>query len=248
MKQMLITDLINQEVIHKVFGKGIITKVHDNYLTIQFATKIAQFEYPDIFKNFITAKDTNIQTEIINDINAKIQAKQAQTELQPAIDKIIKPSAKTSKTRSIEDGFGADYNVKHLAKQPILTYQQVEEQFGIKISGFGRGINITPKTVVLISSIDKKKSGFVYHDHWTNTGDYIYSGEGKTGNQTLTRGNKAIIEALNDKKDIHLFVKFSPQEYYYQGIFSLVNYNYEDEKDENGNIRKEYKFRLKKKA
>lgn len=86
---MLITDLINQEVIHKVFGKGIITKVHDNYLTIQFATKVAQFEYPDIFKNFITAKDTNIQAEIINDINAKIQAKQAQTELQPAlIDKI----------------------------------------------------------------------------------------------------------------------------------------------------------------
>ena len=43
-----------------------------------------------------------------------------------------------------------------------------------------------------------------------------------------------------------LFVKFSPQEYYYQGIFELVGYKYEDEKDEDGNIRKEYKFRLRK--
>ena len=45
---------------------------------------------------------------------------------------------------------------------------------------------------------------------------------------------------------LHLFVKFSPQEYYYQGVFELVDYTYEDEKDEDGNIRKEYKFRLRK--
>ena len=34
--------------------------------------------------------------------------------------------------------------------------------------------------------------------------------------------------------------------YYFQGLFSLVNYTYEDDKDEDGNIRKEYKFRLRK--
>ena len=42
------------------------------------------------------------------------------------------------------------------------------------------------------------------------------------------------------------FVKFSPQEYYYQGVFELVDYAYEDDRDEAGNIRKEYKFRLRK--
>ena len=99
-----------------------------------------------------------------------------------------------------------------------------------------------------ISSIDKKKDGFVYHDHWTTDGDYIYSGEGKTGDQKMSSGNSAIINALNDGKEIHLFVKFSPQEYYYQGIFKLIDYSYEDEKDENGNTRKEYKFRLRKQA
>lgn len=91
----------------------------------------------------------------------------------------IQATPTTRNKRNIEDGFGPDYNVKYLAKQPILTYQQVEEQFGIKIAGFGRGINRTPSTVVLISSVDKKKTGFVYHDHWTTDGDYIYSGEGK---------------------------------------------------------------------
>lgn len=50
-------------------------------------------------------------------------------------------------------------------------------------------------------------------------GDYIYSGEGKTGDQTMSLGNKAIVDAENGEKKIYLFVKFSPQEYYYQGVF-----------------------------
>ncbi len=62
----------------------------------------------------------------------------------------------------------------------------------------------------------------------------------------MTPGNKAIVEAKAQGKQIHLFVKFSPQEYYYQGIFSLADYTYEDDKDESGNLRKEYKFRLRK--
>lgn len=101
---------------------------------------------------------------------------------------------------------------------------------------------------MLISSVDKKKTGFVYHDHWTPDGDYMYSGEGKTGDQQMTLGNKAIVDAERDGKAIHLFVKFSPQEYYYQGVFSLVDYTYEDDKDESGNVRKEYKFRLRRKS
>ncbi|WP_101772277.1 hypothetical protein [Peptostreptococcus faecalis] len=62
----------------------------------------------------------------------------------------------------------------------------------------------------------------------------------------MTIGNRAIIDAECDGKQIHLFVKLSPKEYYYQGVFFLVGHTYEDEKDETGSIRKEYKFRLRK--
>ncbi|HAX53666.1 MAG TPA: hypothetical protein DCX82_17325 [Lachnospiraceae bacterium] len=55
-----------------------------------------------------------------------------------------------------------------------------------------------------------------------------------------------IMSAAKEGEIIHLFVKFSPQEYYKQGIFELVNYTYEDDMDENINIRKEYKFRRRK--
>jgi hypothetical protein len=62
----------------------------------------------------------------------------------------------------------------------------------------------------------------------------------------MTGGNKVIKDAAADGKTIHLFVKLSPEEYYYQGAFTLVEYYYETEKDEAGDTRKEYKFRLRK--
>ena len=150
------------------------------------------------------------------------------------------------RAKGYDKKFGKEYHVDFLAKHPILTYQQVEKEYGIKIAGFGRGINITSDSIVLISSIGKIRSGFVYHDRFTPEGDYLYSGEGKSGDQSMKGGNLALKNAEYSNKEIYLFVKFSPQEYYYQGRYSVAKYTYEDEKDANGNIRKELKFRLKK--
>lgn len=246
-------DILNIKVKHKIFGIGTVTEVNEKSFTVNFEKKNSVFIYPDAFENFISAVEPSMQEAIMEEI---VIAKEAEKEKRkivletfsenlPKRDSYVK-SPRTTVSKNITDGFGSDYNVEHLAKQPILNYHQVEEQFGIRIAGFGRGINRTESTVVLISSIDKKKGGFVYHDHWTTDGDYIYSGEGKTGDQKMSSGNSAIVNASNDGKIIHLFVKFSPQEYYYQGIFKLIDYTYEDEKDENGNIRKEYKLRLRK--
>ena len=248
-------DLSNIKVKHNVLGIGTIIESDGQYITVRFADKTSKFIYPDAFVKFLKIEDSVVQEAIMNDIDSAKQAEEERLQIERAVRKAEEKRKATErqikistirKTRNIEDGFGADYNVLHLAKHPILTYQEVEEQFNIKIAGFGRGINKTPSAVVLISSIDKKKTGFVYHDHWTTDGDYIYSGEGKIGNQTMSSGNLAIVNAALEGKAIHLFVKFSPQEYYYQGVFKLVDYTYEDDKDENGNIRKEYKFRLRK--
>lgn len=248
-------NLIGIKVKHATFGTGVITEKTDSYITVEFAAKTTKFVYPDAFEKFIKAEAADVQQTIIDSINAvkaaaeqkrqaEETARRAAAEQRRAANAVAVPKAKKSKT--LDEMFAPDYHVEKLARQPILTYQQVEAQFGIRISGFGRGINPTDNTVVLISSIGKASGNFVYHDKWTADGDYLYSGEGKTGDQTMTKGNLAIKDAAQSGKEIHLFVKFSPQEYYYQGIFELVDCTYEDDKDENGNIRKEYKFQLKK--
>lgn len=244
-------NLIGTRVKHPVFGVGVITDQMGNYTTVEFTDKTTRFVYPDAFGKFLKAEDAEIQTSIVKEIEkAKSTAEQQRQERKATEEQrraaIAVASLKTKRLKSIDELFSEDYHAEKLARQPILTYQQVEDQFGIEISGFGRGINPTDTTVILISSIGRSSGKFVYHDKWTTDGDYLYSGEGKNGDQTMTRGNLAIKNASRDGKQIHLFVKFSPQEYYYQGIFELIDYTYEEEKDENGNARKEYKFRLKK--
>lgn len=248
-------NLLNLKVKHKRFGEGLVTEVNSKYLIVKFASRTSRFLYPDAFDEHLLAEDEAVQS-IIRD---EIKKKKAKEEQQKATDLALKleeehlvtkkqVSTAKKKRRSLEDGFGPDYNVKYLKRQPILSYQQVEKQFGIKIYGFGHGINIIESALVLISTIDKKKGGFVYHDHWDTNGDYIYSGEGKRGDQIMKKGNKAIVDAESEKKPLHLFVKFSPQEYYYQGVFTMVDYTYEDDKDQDGNMRKEYKFRLRRQS
>ncbi len=251
-------DLLHEKVKHKTLGIGEIISFDGTYVEIQFASKISKFLYPSAFETFLTlenlSKQNELHSELIRIKQAETDKKQAEQEARRKAEEARKaalavaPSAgnRPKAKKSLDEMFSEDYHAAHLARQPILTYQQVEEQFGIRISGFGRGINPTTTKVVLISSISKSGGHFVYHDRWTEGGDYIYSGEGRTGDQTMTKGNLAIKNAAVDGKEIHLFVKFSPQEYYYQGVFNLVEYSAEEEKDENGDLRKEYKFRLHK--
>lgn len=247
-------ELIGHKVVHPMFGTGEVTEQMGNYLTVEFPAKTTRFVYPDSFEKFIKAKDEEVQASIVAEINAMKVAADQQRQVEVTACKLAEEqrcaaavaAPRTKKSKSLDELFAPDYHVEKMARQPILNYHQVEEQFGIRISGFGRGINPTDSTVVLISSIGKAGGNFVYHDKWTADGEYLYSGEGKTGNQTMTKGNLAIRDAAQNDKQIHLFVKFSPQEYYYQGIFELVDYTYEDDRDEDGSIRKEYKFRLRK--
>ena len=232
--------MVGIKVKHRFYGIGTVEEISNGFATVAFASKTSKFPYPDVFENMLQAEDPNVQQALLDLIQKnKEEAEQQRLEAEAARkaqDAANKVNAK----------FGANYNAQHLAHQPIYTYQQVQNLFGIKIEGFGRGINVTSDKVVLISSVEESGGAFVYHDRWTVDGDYIYSGEGKTGNQKMTKGNLAIKDAAQNGKEIHLFVKFSPEEYYYQGIFELVDYTREDDKDESGNLRKEYKFRLKK--
>ena len=251
-------DLVGKKVRHKVFGSGTISafdpataEKESGYVTVEFATKEAKFLYPDAFGKFIVLEDEEALAKIENEQKAKekeqniakikealkLKAEKAEQEAQKA-------KAKAA-PKTIDDYFGADYHAEKLKREPILTYRQVEGSFGIRLGASGgKDINSTEMNVVLISSINKIGGKFVYKDRWTEEGDYIYSGEGKIGDQRMEGGNLAIETAAEERKDIHLFVKISPMEYYYQGIFTLAEETLEEGKDENGNFRMEYKFRL----
>lgn len=107
---------------------------------------------------------------------------------------------------------------------------------------FQGGINICKRTNTIV--ITSKHTGNRIYDDKLFDGDVMYyTGEGQVGDQKMWKGNKAILEAKEKKRDIHLFVRFKPTEYTYFGIVELVGKPFfADEKDIEGNVRKAIKF------
>lgn len=107
---------------------------------------------------------------------------------------------------------------------------------------FQGGINICKRTNTVV--ITSKHTGNRIYDDDLFTGEVMYyTGEGQIGDQRMWKGNKAILEAKDLNRDIHLFVRFVPTEYTYYGKVVVVDEPfYADEKDVEGNMRKVIKF------
>lgn len=62
-------DLIGVKVTHKKFGSGIITKIDNGILYVQFDENESRFQYPDGFESFIKAEDEAVQNYMLEQIN-----------------------------------------------------------------------------------------------------------------------------------------------------------------------------------
>ena len=226
--------IIGKQVTHKHYGEGTIVKVDDNSIVVDFGTTKKKFIL-DKFLGFFKVDD-EVSKVITEKIAANKRAKAAEKEAEKRKKEEEEFNAK----------FGADYNVSHLERSSVLSSSDVGKKYGINRSGFGRGINVTDDAIILISSLIKDGMRYTYHDHFDVNGDFIYSGEGQNGDQTMNRGNRAIVEAAQNNKKIILIIKASPTEYMPQGEYYLVEYTVEDDTGEDGEQRKEYKFRLRK--
>jgi hypothetical protein len=110
-----------------------------------------------------------------------------------------------------------------------------------------RGIVLLPKfnTIFLLPS--KKNEGAGYEAMWDD-GVYHLSGEGLIGDQTLTMGNKALVKSIEAQDDIYLFVpiaKKSPFTHTFHSKVKCINYEHYKDTDQEGNIRRMYRFYFK---
>jgi hypothetical protein len=76
-------------------------------------------------------------------------------------------------------------------------------------------------------------------------GEVLYIGEGKRGDQTLTAGNRALVNAIDMRTPVKLFLDcgdvFKPKKLLYAGEWKVVGYRY----GKIGGARKVYQFRLR---
>ena len=133
--------------------------------------------------------------------------------------------------------------IKDLILYKEYKLSEIADAFdnGSFIYGGGMVYTVKNNTLVLIS---KHTPDAIYQDE--PKGDkYIYTGMGQIGDQTVTLGNKRLVNAKRDNTNVYLFITYAPNKFEYYGRVELNDAYYFDlEQDVKGNTRKVLKFPL----
>lgn len=108
---------------------------------------------------------------------------------------------------------------------------------------YGQGMIYTKSSNILVL-ISKHTKDALYEDKII--GDKLhYTGMGQTGDQTITMGNKRLVNAKNDNTAVYLFLCYKENRYKYYGRVELNDpYYFDLEPDKNHAMRKVLKFPL----
>ncbi|MEM2972006.1 MAG: YDG/SRA domain-containing protein [Candidatus Bathyarchaeia archaeon] len=130
-----------------------------------------------------------------------------------------------------------------LSNRDISRIFDVCVQRGIRYSGSLRtGI----KHVVLITVLHKTSEDLTripYEDR--KIGDrLLYTGEGRHGNQKMSRGNLVLKQQMEKGYPIYVFEKKSPGRYAFLGEYKVVSWWDEFQEDSQGKKRRVFMFEL----
>jgi hypothetical protein len=150
------TQLLGQPVKHISFGKGIITDVTSNIVTIQFSQGKKKFLYPQAFSNFLTLRDTEKQNEINAKYNKILREKEAvqkkKSEEQERLYQL--------RTMKIDPNSQSAFNIAFNEVQSIIEHGTIST--GCYLSGYSKGEpripqKINPNSVCLLTGLPESK-------------------------------------------------------------------------------------------
>lgn len=122
------------------------------------------------------------------------------------------------------------------------TNEEIYHEYRGQTQGGIRLANAT-NSIILIENPNA-----VYHDRIDeiNPTVLLYTGQGLVGDQYLTNRNRALLNSVEDKKELHLFYYKGPNRYEYRGEYQLVDKVFEEtQPDENEDDRRVYMFPIR---
>ena len=90
----------------------------------------------------------------------------------------------------------------------------------------------------------KQGAEYGYEDGQKDDQTYLYTGEGQVGDMVMLRGNRAIRDAADNDKTIHLFEYERPGHVRYVGEMIYTGHHYAEMPDRTGHLRKAIVFEL----
>ncbi len=113
-----------------------------------------------------------------------------------------------------------------------------------KVSKYISGIRIHQNNAVLFSLSDSVyRDGLGWQEDFDGEKVFYYTGEGLTGNQSMTRGNYFL--SNSHKSGVYLFVKRKPNDYVFHGKVEVKRIEDAKEPGKDGQMRLVFKFVLR---
>lgn len=151
------TQLLGQPVKHVSFGKGIITAVSSEIITIHFPQGEKKFLYPEAFSNFLTLKDTEKQKEINAKYNKMLRAEEAARKEECEKEELRRQLRTMKITPNAQSVFHIELNdaEKIIASGSVST--------GCYLSGYSKGepripSRIKPNSACLLTCLPENKA------------------------------------------------------------------------------------------
>ena len=230
-------DLIGEKVVSKHYGVGTIQNYRDSKVDVLFESdsqsRIFTLQAFDL-------RNPNSPLKCVNsDAGQYIQGIRDGPSLPPPPDDLMN---EPNGAQRIKYSRALPRSLEWLQKR---VYIPRNEYFKL------RGIHVTATEIIAISVVNTDPNYYVYHDRWIQSGVYLFSGEGKSGDQKETANNRALLNARHEQKPVRLLI-FDYKEYrmtkeaiyYDQGFYQVKDYTYELDYGEDRKKRKEYKFEL----
>ena len=74
-------DLKNKTVIHKIFGKGLVTNHSEEYIAVKFGMEVKEFSFPNAFESFLRVQDETLDKKVQDILKAvKIDKERSEEE------------------------------------------------------------------------------------------------------------------------------------------------------------------------
>lgn len=132
----------------------------------------------------------------------------------------------------------------------ILSNREISRKFNV---GAQRGIRYSGSLrskvnhVVLIMALKKEPEDLImnpYQDRKIDDNRILYTGEGRFGDQKMTRGNMVLKQQMEKNCSVYVFEKKSPGQYFFLGRYKVLSVQNETQRDSDGKERLVFLFEL----
>jgi 5-methylcytosine-specific restriction protein A len=132
-----------------------------------------------------------------------------------------------------------------------IKRKRIHDQFGGNPQ-CGISVSAQVPCVFVFTGDSGEKHG--YKDEFVSATEFVYSGQGRTGNQTFDtsttngRANAGLRDHSEDGNEVHLFEESSIDDTFvvYLGEYEYVDHHFEERTGADGKLRDEIRFRLRK--